>query len=267
MLNMMRSISSRQNAIVGTFRDLAADAPLDGSRLLLDGEHLVTDARAAGVRIEQVAVTEDARQRVPELVESVERSGADVVVVTTAVMAALSPVRTPSGIIAIASRNPLDPARVFTDHGARVIALVDVQDPGNVGAIVRAAEALGATAAVVSGASANPFSWKALRGSMGSTLRLPVLAGLSPESVVQCAKKNGLRTIASTAREGAAPSEADWSGRLVVFVGGEGPGLSEQFVSSCDARVTIPMRPPVESLNVAVSAALLLYEAQRLHQS
>jgi RNA methyltransferase, TrmH family len=270
MLNTMRSVSSRQNPIVAAFRDLAADAPLEGTRLLLDGEHLVTDARAAGLRLASVAVTDDAVQRVPSiarLVNALDAEGVDVVVVTTAVMAALSPVRTPSGVAAIVDRVPTDPAALFRHPAALLVAPTDVQDPGNVGAIVRAAEALGATGVFVCGQSANPFSWKALRGSMGSVLRMPVGAGRTPDAVLQCARRAGARAIASVPRGGDAPADADWSRPMVLFVGGEGPGLAESVIDACDARVTIPMQPPVESLNVAVSTALLLYEARRQRAS
>jgi RNA methyltransferase, TrmH family len=269
MLKMMRSISSRQNPIVAAFRDLAADAPLDGSRLLLDGTHLVEDARAAGLRLTTVAVTEDAIARVPaiaRLAQTLEHD-AEVLVVTTAVMAALSPVRTPSGIVAIAERVPTNTASICQHPDAMIVAAIDVQDPGNVGAIVRAAEALGATGALVCGASANPFSWKALRGSMGSALRLPLAAGIASDGVVRCARTFGLRVVACVAHHGDPPAAADWSGRSVLLLGAEGSGLPETIAAAADVRITIPMRPPVESLNVAVSAALLLYEAQRQRAS
>ena len=270
MLKMMRSISSRQNPIVASFRDPAADAPLDGSRLLLDGTHLVEDARGAGLRLTTVAVTEEAMTRAPalaRLAQTLEHDDAEVVVVTTAVMAALSPVRTPSGIVAIAERTPTNTASICQHPDAMVVAAIDVQDPGNVGAIVRAAEALGATGALVCGASANPFSWKALRGSMGSALRLPLAAGIASDVVVRCARTFGLRVVACVAHHGDPPAAADWSGRSVLLLGAEGSGLPDTIAAAADVRITIPMRPPVESLNVAVSAALLLYEAQRQRAS
>ena len=265
----MRSISSRQNPIVRTFRELASDPPPDGHRLLLDGVHLVEEARAAGLRIVTAAVSQDGAREseIGALAGALARDGIDVVEVGASVMAAISPVRTPSGIVAIAEREPVNATTICQHRRALVIAAVDVQDPGNVGAILRAAEGLGATGVLVCGGSANPFSWKALRGSMGSALRLPVATGLNASAVLTCAHTFGLRTVASVARDGAAPWDTDWSGRLLLLVGGEGPGLPVDVVAAADARVTISMRPPVESLNVAVAAALLLYEAQRQRAS
>ena len=129
-----------------------------------------------------------------------------------------------------------------------------MQDPGNVGALLRAAEAGGATGALVCGASANPFSWKALRGSMGSALRLPVVSrhddrvvmtfmrcgGRRPHHCRRAARRRGSRRH-RLARPGGAAARR------------RGPGLTDEVIARCDARVTIPMAAPVESLNVAVA--------------
>ena len=249
-----------------TFRELAEEAPADGSRLLLDGAHLVQEARAAGLAIEQAAVSAahlDDGSEIARLASALARDEIDVLAVTQPVMNAVSPVRSPSGIVAIAHRTPSTVAEICQAHDALIVAPVDVQDPGNLGALLRAAEAGGATGAVVCGASASPFSWKAVRGSMGSVLRLPVASGVMPDALVKCARTFGLRTVASVPRGGDAPDAIDWRGPTLLFVGGEGPGLSSAMTAACDARVTIPMRPPVESLNVAVAAALLVYEARR----
>jgi RNA methyltransferase, TrmH family len=262
----MRTISSRQNPIVRTFRELAANPPLDGSRLLLEGTHLVQEARAARLSFEQVVVSAqyvDDGHEVAELARALSTDGVNVVAATEPVMNAVSPVRTPSGIVAIVARAPADPAEICRHPDAFVVAAVDVQDPGNLGALIRAAEAGGATAAAVCGASAQPFSWKAVRGSMGSLLRLPVAAGVTPEALLANAGAFGVRAVASVPRGGSAPDALNWIGRVVLFVGGEGPGLTDALIAACDDRVTIPMEPPVESLNVAVAGALLVYAARR----
>jgi RNA methyltransferase, TrmH family len=266
MLNTMRSISSRQNPIVRTFRDLAANAAIDGSRLLLDGAHLVEEARAAGLAFEHVAVSAqqtESESDIAQLARALERDGVDVVVANEAVISAMSPVRTPSGIVAIVSRVPVAIAAICQHPHALIVAAVDVQDPGNLGALLRASEAGGATGSIVCGTSAQPFSWKALRGSMGSILRLPVATGTTPEALLTCAGQFGVRTIASVPRGGTGPHDINWRGRVLVFVGGEGPGLTPEVIAACDDRVSIPMEPPVESLNVAVAGALLVYEARR----
>ena len=116
---------------------------------------------------------------------------------------------------------------------------------------------------LVAGASANPFSWKALRGSMGSALRMPITTGQTLDAIVQCARASGVRTVAAVPRDGRAPDATDWSGSVALLLGGEGRGLPAGLLTTCDDLVTIPMAAPVESLNVAVAGAILIYAARR----
>lgn len=262
----MKTITSRQNPTVRAFRDLADSPDPAGARVLLDGVHLVRDAHAAGAAFELVAVEGSRLDRESEegdLARTLASRGVEVVSGTSAVIAAMSPVTTPAGIVAIARREPLSAATVFALPNAFVVVAVDVQDPGNLGGLIRTAEAGGATGVLVCGASANPFSWKSLRGSMGSALRLPIAHGLRATDVLQDARTAGARTVATVPRNGCGPDDAEWTGRVALFLGGEGAGLSEAVVAACDERVTIPMTAGVESLNVAVAAGILIYAARR----
>lgn len=263
---MIRSITSRRNPLVARFRALAEEPDITGARVLLDGAHLVREARESGGTFEVVAVATS--RLAPEteeglLARSLSADHVDVVEAPDSVFTALSPVSTPSGIVAIASRRPDVAAAICAGPMAFVLAVVDVQDPGNVGALVRAAEAGGVTGMFVCGASANPFSWKAIRGSMGSVLRLPVVAGMSTAAVLSCMKQAGVRAIAAVARGGMDPDAIDWTGKAGIVLGSEGTGLPEEVVAACDARVSIPMSPHVESLNVATAGAILVYAARR----
>ena len=252
------------------FRALADAPDPAGERVLLDGAHLVHDAHAAGsvfeslvIATSQLGTNTDAGQ----LARALEASGVNVIAADDKVFAALSPVTSPSGIAAIVRRQATTPSEVCAHPSAFVVTAVDVQDPGNVGALIRAAEAGGATGAFVCGASANPFSWKALRGSMGSALRLPIAAGLTTEAAISCMTKAGLRMIASVPRGGKSPDDIDWHGQVGLLLGGEGPGLSDDVVARCSATVTIPMASAVESLNVAVAGGILIYSARRQRES
>ena len=257
----MRRIASRQNPIVTRYRQAARG----GSVLLLDGAHLVTEALAASVRVTEAAVTEETAGHVEiqRIVERLLKAEVDVVSVTAAVMAALSPVRTSSGIVALAEL-PDRASKVFGDRSVDplVIVAVGVQDPGNLGALVRVAEAAGATGVMVTGASANPYGWKALRGSMGSTLRLPI-ASADHAALLSEIRRHHCRTVAAAPRGGTSLFDADLAGPLAILIGGEGAGLPSDVFDQADIRVSIPMRTPVESLNTAVSAALLAYETRR----
>ena len=262
----MRTVTSRQNPIVRTFRALAEDPDPTGERVLLDGVHLVRDAHAAGAVFEVLIVAASKLGTGGEeerLARDIEASAIDAIVADDKVLTALSPVRSPSGIVAICRRQVSAPPIICGHPHAFVVAAVDVQDAGNVGSLIRAAEAGGATGAFVCGRSASPFSWKALRGSMGSALRLPVVAGMTAEAVMDCMAEAGLRMIAAVPRDGRSPDEIDWRGTVGLFLGGEGPGLGIDVIDRCSLRVTIPMVPNVESLNVASAGAVLIYAARR----
>src|SRR5262245_61094473 len=151
-------------------------------------------------------------------------------------MAAISPVRSPSGIVALGTRTPASATDICAHHSALVVVAVGVQDPGNVGAICRAAEAGGATGAIVCGASANPFSWKALRGGMGSALRLPVATVERVDDVMKTLMVARLMTLATVPRDGMSLFDVDWTERCAVFVGAEGGGLPPDVLAACDAR-------------------------------
>src|SRR4051812_29435230 len=158
-------ISSRQNAIVARYKAVArGDVP---GLLLLDGVHLLQDALAAGVAIEHAAIDLGVVERadISRLVSALRAAGVELVTATAPVMGALSPVRTPAGIVAIARRPERDIADFYKfDRAAAPFVVIanDIQDPGNLGAIVRVAEAGGASGVLATGKSADPFSWKAL---------------------------------------------------------------------------------------------------------
>jgi TrmH family RNA methyltransferase len=259
----MDLISSRQNAIVKRFRQLAAGDPA-GEWMLLDGEHLVGEALASGLRIDIAAFVERlANGPMAGQVDALARSGTRVVAVTDQVLNAISPARQPSGVVAIAKRPSATLDQVLHARHALILILGDVQDPGNVGAIIRAAEGCGATGIVITTGAADPFGWKALRGGMGSTFRLPIVSGKPLEAAVDDARAAGLRVIATAARTGTPLPACDLRAACAILLGGEGSGLPAAIVDAADERVTIPMEAPVESLNVAIAAALVLYEAAR----
>ena len=131
-------------------------------------------------------------------------AGAEGYQVSDSVMEALSPVRTPAGLVALAERPIATLADAFSPDPALVVCLIDVQDPGNVGAVVRAADAGGATGVVVAGSSADPFSWKALRGSMGSAFRMAIAAAEISDAV-EAARSRGVQVVATVPRDGVPP--------------------------------------------------------------
>lgn len=260
----MERISSRQNPIVQQFRALAEAR---GDRLLLDGAHLLEEALAAGLAVEVVALGDRAANPDAEdLVRRAEQQGARILGVTDAVLAAISPVRQPSGLVAIACARPATLEAALDHPPQLVLLLADVQDPGNVGAIIRTADACGATGVIAGGATADPFGWKALRGSMGSAFRLPVATRQPLDRAAAAARHAGLRLFAAVPHDGTPLPRCNLRDPSAIVFGREGAGLSGHAIASADQRLTIPMRSAVDSLNVAVAAGLVVYEAQRQRQ-
>jgi TrmH family RNA methyltransferase len=257
-------VSSRQNAVVKRFREIAREGRV-GDDVLLDGAHLVGEALAAGVPLEVVAFATDAAQgRLEPLAADCVAGGGRVITAPDSVLSLMSPVKQPSGVIAIARLRPATiEAAIAAGSPALVLLLDRIQDPGNVGAIIRSAEACGASAVITGPGTADPFGWKALRGSMGSAFRLPVATATSLDAPLAAARDAELRIFATVARGGTPLDRASLAGPTLVLLGGEGPGLSDDVIARADERLTIAMRAPVESLNVSVAAALILYEASR----
>jgi RNA methyltransferase, TrmH family len=259
----VKAITSRQNPLVQRCRDLARAR--NAGTVLLDGPHVVAEALLAGVPVDAALVTARALAgpEGAELVRRLRDTSTEIFEVPDAVLDAASPVRSPSGVLAIARWDLVPVARIWDRAPALAIAVDRMQDPGNLGAVIRTADAAGAAGLIVTGASADPLGWKALRGSMGSVFRLPVAAVASLDSLCEDARARGLRVLATSPAGGLDLYETPLTGPSLVLMGGEGPGLAPDVIASADATLRIPMHSEVESLNVAVAAGIILFEAVR----
>lgn len=261
-------IVSRQNAAVRNCRALARGR--DGDRVLLDGVHLLEDAVETGLPIELVITTSriaGAHQRLVAALEAV----APVYLAADDIVQSASPVRTSSGIVGVATLPAATVAETVPQHApegqpyvpAMAVALVDVQDPGNAGAVVRAVEAAGGTGVIACGTTADLRSWKALRASMGSAFRVP-LAHASLDELAAEARLAGVRLIASTLDAAAADMrDVTWNEPFILLIGNEGRGLDPDVAGRAELAVRIPMFGKLQSMNAALSAAVILYEAER----
>ena len=221
--------------------------------LLLEGEKAIVDAVAGGVALEHLL--HDASVRPGRLAAL---SGARPQLVSRKVLERLADTQTPQHLLAVAKRRDVPSAEILGRSGP-VVFLFGVQDPGNLGAIVRVAEAAGAAGVAAAPGSADFFHPRAVRGSAGSVLRIPVSGKVSFEPFAAEAKAAGRLICGAVPAGGQNPFETGLPSSAVLVIGGEGPGLPAGAYRYLDRRFTIPMRPPVDSLNAAVAAALLLY--------
>ena len=253
-------ITSRQHPIVKEFRELARGA---GPLMLLDGWHLLHEAAGARVAVEKIAICGPPTAKEKTIVDGLRRAGAQVVEVSGTVLNALSPVNSPTGVVASARIPAVTAAAVLKPSPTLVLAAAGLQDPGNAGAIIRSAAAAGATGVVLDELSADPWGWKALRASMGSAFHLPVVRTRAMETLLGSWRDAGVQIVAAVPRGGTAMYAVDFTTPTAVLMGGEGGGLPEDLLAAADVRASIPMRGSIESLNAAVAAAVILYEAQR----
>jgi TrmH family RNA methyltransferase len=216
---------------------------------------LIHDALACGVPHEVQLLAEQREERAREL----EARGLSVARAAPAAMSRASGLVTPPGIVALA-RAPRPAPLAAPGPGALVLVVAGVADPGNLGALARSAEAAGADALVCIAGGASPWSAKALRGSMGSLLRLPVHSFASSAAARDELARLGYRQVCAETRGGLPPERVDWRGPIALWIGPE-TGCAPDW--SGFTAVTLPMAGRVESLNVTVAAALLLFAARR----
>jgi len=280
------AISSRDNRWLKEFRlALRGGLPTESGFVGVEGVRLVEEALRSGCPIAAVLFGESGERHRERLAPLIDRPEIAIPILRTTdrLFEGVADTEHPQGVAAL-----VKPRAASFDDLLRVsegvcspllVVLAGVQDPGNVGTILRTASAFGATGAVTAASgqsgTASPFSPKALRASAGAALHLPILAGMSLPILLAQLRVANVRTVAAVvgAQQAApqlgeiaptlAPWEIDWCEPVALLVGNEGAGLPEEVERSADARIRIPMSSGVESLNAAAAAAVLFYEAAR----
>jgi RNA methyltransferase, TrmH family len=231
------------------------------SLILIEGTRLVAECLASGLDL-KMAFTLRSSSIAGDLVQR----GCPVYEVDEKLITSLSDTVTSQGVIVIAGRPEHSLEKLLDSETAQphlVVALDRIQDPGNAGTIVRTAEAAGATGFVGSAGTVDLFSTKALRASMGSAFRLPIVTGIAIAALVDLARRRGLR-VTGTASDGEdLYSDFDWRAPTLLLLGNEAGGLPPETLAACDAVLRIPLAGPVESINVASAGAVVLFEASR----
>jgi TrmH family RNA methyltransferase len=259
-------VESPQNATVRLARRLERDRGERSRRGLYIawGLHLAQEATRQRGTIERTLLgpAAEATSEGLELTRELERQEVPVMRTTARVLEGIAPGSADQGVLLIARRPEIRLDRLLAGHPSLLLLAHGVQDPGNVGSMVRSALALEASALIALEGTADPFGSRAARAAMGALFRLPVLDGIT-RSILPLIRSSGLRLVAADARDGEAPSIVDLAGPVAFIVGSEGGGLPEEILSAADGRVRIPMAHGGMSLNVHAAATILLYEAMR----
>ncbi|PIE22885.1 MAG: hypothetical protein CSA62_09905 [Planctomycetota bacterium] len=256
-------IDSPKNALVGELRKIRERG--DGRLVFAEGARLVLEGLAAGLGCERLLVADGfARsQHAADLEVVVQAKQLRPQECSDAAMARISGLETPPGVVALFQRPKLE-AEQLLEQGALLCIAAGVRDPGNLGALLRCCEAAGVTAFVALAGSADPYRDKALRASAGSVFRVPCLTGLRLETLRSWVAQRGLRLITTELRAEDSLWDAEFGeGPLGFVIGAEGAGVPAEVSQLAALRLRIPMAGQVESLNVAVAAGLVLFEARR----
>lgn len=225
---------------------------------LLEGTHLLTEACATKWPLSTVCYTSAWQEKYPSLLQQVSFLAQRLELVSPNLLQAIATTVHPDGVIATAcSRQRL------VNLSSLGLVLETVQDPGNLGTIIRTAAAAGAEGLLLSGDSVDLEHPKVLRASAGQWFRLPMAVSPDLTAEVQRAKDQGMQIVATQPVTPLTYWDLDLRSPTLILLGNEGAGLSPQLIRLADQQVTIPLRQGVESLNVAIAAALILYEAQR----
>ncbi len=258
-------ITSRDNSLLRQARAVR-DEKVDDS-IFVEGLRLCEESLSSGLEIEIVIHSDEIapKPRAAALIERLSQVCDRVAVVSESLLATVSYTKTPQGIIVIAGRPKSGSAFLErkADMPALLVVLHGLNNPVNVGAIVRSAEAAGATGIITTANTANPFSPKALRGAMGSAFRLPIWSGPTYAEAINWCAQHAIQTATADLRATLSYTELDWTTPRALIVGAESDGLTSAETSMANDAIKIPMHGEVESLNVAAAATVVLYEAAR----
>ncbi|HZU29296.1 MAG TPA: RNA methyltransferase [Bryobacteraceae bacterium] len=255
----MGTVTSAKNPLLKEVRKAVRASSLTESGLCIaEGFHLLKEALRSGCHIEEVLVSEPVREALRERVPGLDEI--PVVPLHERLFSTVASTEATQGVLALVRPPSWTMDDVF--RGETLTVIVDgVQDPGNAGAILRAAEAFGASGAVFLKGAASPWNPKALRASAGSAFRLPLVTSADAAETLDLARRNQARLYAGTPHDGRSIAECDFTERCAIVIGSEGRGVNPELAESCEL-LRIPTTA-VESLNAGMSAAVMLYEARR----
>jgi TrmH family RNA methyltransferase len=228
----------------------------------IEGVKLVEEAIRRGQRLSGMFFSESARPLAEKMLPQIA-ARVEMLLVPDSLFNSIVPSDSPQGVAALLKIRAVSANQVFERAATGpIVVAAGLQDPGNVGTILRSAEAFGAAGVFFTEGTVSPYNTKVLRGSAGSIFRLPVVRITSPE-LIPLLRQRGARMVATSSHKGTPLHEANWQLPVAIFIGNEGAGLSRELLHQMDETVVIPQAAEVESLNAGVAASIVLYEWAR----
>ena len=262
---MIDRITSRDNSLLRQARAVR-DGKID-ELIFVEGLRLCEEAQRSNLQIEAVIVSEELAQkeRAAQAIAELSRASKRTASVSEKLLESISYTKTPQGIVVLAERPDSSEKHLTASLAANplLVVLHQINNPVNVGAILRTVEAAGATGVITTRNTSDPFSPKSLRGAMGSAFRLPIWSGPTYDDVMEWCRKRDIVTACADAAAATDYTDLDWTKATALLLGPESTGFTAEELMSADRRVKITMRGETESLNVSVAAGILLFEAAR----
>lgn len=263
----LRRIEGRHNSLIKQLRQAFSRAELtEEGDCAIEGLHVVEEAIRSGLRFRAVFFRESAQERVDRLLPQIG-SHVETLLLPDKLFDGTVPSETPQGVAALVRLKEfsLDDLLERMQVGP-IVVVSGLQDPGNLGTILRSAEAFGSAGVVLGEGTVSRLNTKVIRASAGSVFRLPVVpakAANGLETVCAKLRAQGVRLLATSSHKGTPIDEAKLIDPTAIFIGSEGAGLPRQLMTQMDETVAIPHTPRVESLNAGVAASVVLYESAR----
>jgi TrmH family RNA methyltransferase len=263
----LRRIEGRHNPLLKQLRQAFARAELtEQGDCAIEGMHIVEEAIRSGLRFRAVLFRESAQAIAERLLPQIG-SHVETALVPDRVFDGVVASETPQGVAALVRLKEYSLADLLERaQVGPIVVIAGLQDPGNLGTILRSAEAFGSAGVVLGEGTVSRFNSKVIRASAGSVFRIPMFAAKSAggmDAIVPYLRKQGVRLIATSSHKGTPVDQALLRGSLAIFVGSEGAGLPRALMAQMDETVAIPHSERVESLNAGVAAGIVLYEAGR----
>jgi RNA methyltransferase, TrmH family len=262
---MIHRITSRDNSLLRDARAVR-DGKID-ELIFVEGLRLCEEAGRSSLKIEAVIVSEELlrKERAAQAIDELSRVSQRTASVSEKLLESISYTKTPQGIVVLAQRPDSSEERLAASLTASplLVVLHQINNPVNVGAILRTAEAAGATGVIATSNTSDPFSPKSLRGAMGSAFRLPIWRGPSFDEAIEWCRKCDIAIVCADVAADTGYTDLDWSKPTALMLGPESTGFTAEELIYADRTVKITMKGMAESLNVSVAAGILLFEAAR----
>jgi TrmH family RNA methyltransferase len=258
-------ITSKDNSSIKHLRSLSESKYRKKEKaFLIEGLKMVEEALRDNLGVKTVVAAPSLVQHHGKgVLKLAESKGINILWISERLMDALSESKTPQPVMAEVTMKQHSEEGLLANEAGLIIIAHQLQDPGNLGTIIRTAEAVGASGLALTQHTVDPFNAKAIRASMGSILRLPVMPIEDIEVFIKKCKQKGFQTAATVLAGEKRHLDIDLTKPTVVILGQEGAGLPQDIMPDIDLRIRIPMAATIDSLNVATAAAVILYEAMR----